>query len=125
VNTLVDTREPRVCIIITRSLIQEEDQARGLFDLLRECCMIPWFDDILGTLCLIIYTLTLIPLVKYCYIVLEANDNGNGASPPPHPLQPGCSTTLRKINSRSTNNALQLKGREKNWCKKGELMGEW
>jgi hypothetical protein len=82
-------------------------------------------DDILGTLCLIIYTLTLVPLIKYCYIVLRANDNGNGASPPPHPLQPGCSTTLRKINSRSTNNALQLKGREKNWCKKGELMGEW
>jgi hypothetical protein len=97
VNTLVDTREPRVCIIITRSLIQEEDQARGLFDLLRECCMIPWFDDILGTLCLIIYTLTLIPLVKYCYIVLEANDNGNGASPPPPPV----STATRLLNNSS------------------------
>lgn len=83
-------------------------------------------DDILGSLCIIIYTLTLILLIKYCYIVLRANDNGNGASPPPRPpLQSGCSTTLRKISSRSTNNALHLKSREKNWCKKGELMGEW
>lgn len=35
-------------------------------------------DDILGVLSLIIYTFTLIPLIKYCFIVLQANDNGNG-----------------------------------------------
>jgi len=35
-------------------------------------------DDILGVLSLIFYTLTLIPLVKYVFIVLQANDNGEG-----------------------------------------------
>lgn len=35
-------------------------------------------DDILGTLSLIIYTITLIPLIKYCFIVLKANDEGQG-----------------------------------------------
>jgi KUP system potassium uptake protein len=35
-------------------------------------------DDILGVLSLIVYTLTLIPLVKYVFIVLQANDNGEG-----------------------------------------------
>lgn len=35
-------------------------------------------DDILGVLSLIFYTLTLIPLVKYVFIVLRANDNGEG-----------------------------------------------
>jgi KUP system potassium uptake protein len=37
-------------------------------------------EDILGVLCLIIYTLTLVPLIKYCHIVLRANDNGNGGT---------------------------------------------
>jgi KUP system potassium uptake protein len=36
--------------------------------------------DILGALCLIIYTLTLIPLIKYVFIVLQANDNGEGGT---------------------------------------------
>ena len=35
-------------------------------------------DDILGVLSIIFYTLTLIPLVKYVFIVLRANDNGDG-----------------------------------------------
>jgi KUP system potassium uptake protein len=35
-------------------------------------------DDILGVLSLIFYTLTLIPLIKYVFIVLQANDNGEG-----------------------------------------------
>jgi len=35
-------------------------------------------DDILGVLSLIIYTIVLIPLLKYVFIVLWANDNGNG-----------------------------------------------
>ncbi|KAJ0096126.1 hypothetical protein Patl1_17087 [Pistacia atlantica] len=35
-------------------------------------------DDILGVLSLIFYTLTLIPLIKYAFIVLQANDNGDG-----------------------------------------------
>lgn len=37
-------------------------------------------DDILGVLSLIFYTLTFIPLIKYVFIVLRANDNGNGNS---------------------------------------------
>ncbi|TXG63484.1 hypothetical protein EZV62_010478 [Acer yangbiense] len=37
-------------------------------------------DDILGVLSLILYTLTLIPLVKYVLIVLRANDNGDGGT---------------------------------------------
>jgi KUP system potassium uptake protein len=35
-------------------------------------------DDILGALSLIIYTIVLIPMLKYVFIVLWANDNGNG-----------------------------------------------
>lgn len=34
--------------------------------------------DILGVLSLIIYTLITIPLIKYVFIVLRANDNGEG-----------------------------------------------
>ncbi|WVY97874.1 hypothetical protein V8G54_030025 [Vigna mungo] len=37
-------------------------------------------DDILGVLSLILYTITLIPLVKYVFIVLKANDNGDGGT---------------------------------------------
>ncbi|KAJ0096125.1 hypothetical protein Patl1_17086 [Pistacia atlantica] len=37
-------------------------------------------DDILGVLSLIFYTLTLIPLIKYTFIVLQANDNGDGGT---------------------------------------------
>lgn len=37
-------------------------------------------DDVLGVLSLIYYTLTLIPLFKYVFIVLQANDNGDGIS---------------------------------------------
>ncbi|CAK9135500.1 unnamed protein product [Ilex paraguariensis] len=37
-------------------------------------------DDILGVLSLILYTLTLIPLLKYVFIVLRANDNGDGGT---------------------------------------------
>jgi KUP system potassium uptake protein len=36
--------------------------------------------DILGALSLIIYTITIISLVKYIFIVLRANDNGEGAT---------------------------------------------
>lgn len=35
-------------------------------------------DDVLGVLSLILYTLTLIPLIKYVLIVLHANDNVDG-----------------------------------------------
>lgn len=35
-------------------------------------------DDILGVLSLIFYTILSIPLLKYVFIVLRANDNGNG-----------------------------------------------
>ncbi|GER33001.1 potassium transporter [Striga asiatica] len=37
-------------------------------------------DDILGVLSLIFYTITLIPLCKYVFIVLRANDNGDGGT---------------------------------------------
>ncbi|GLU07400.1 hypothetical protein SLE2022_243600 [Rubroshorea leprosula] len=37
-------------------------------------------DDILGVLSLIFYTLTLIPLIKYVFIVLRATDNGEGGT---------------------------------------------
>ncbi|KAM3353959.1 hypothetical protein ACQJBY_024887 [Aegilops geniculata] len=35
-------------------------------------------DDLLGVMSLIIYTVLLLPLMKYCFIVLRANDNGDG-----------------------------------------------
>jgi KUP system potassium uptake protein len=37
-------------------------------------------DDILGVLSLIIYTLLLLPMLKYVFIVLRANDNGDGGT---------------------------------------------
>ncbi|KAJ4953743.1 hypothetical protein NE237_030575 [Protea cynaroides] len=37
-------------------------------------------DDILGVLSLIIYSLTLITLIKYVFVVLSANDNGDGGT---------------------------------------------
>ncbi|XP_031486796.1 potassium transporter 5-like [Nymphaea colorata] len=37
-------------------------------------------DDILGVLSLIYYTIILITMVKYIFIVLRANDNGNGGT---------------------------------------------
>jgi len=35
-------------------------------------------DEILGVLSFIFWTLTLIPVIKYVFIVLSANDNGEG-----------------------------------------------
>lgn len=35
-------------------------------------------EDVIGALSLIIYSLTLIPLLKYVFIVLRANDAGQG-----------------------------------------------
>ncbi|XP_010274396.1 PREDICTED: potassium transporter 5-like [Nelumbo nucifera] len=37
-------------------------------------------NDILGVLSLIIYTLVLVPLIKYVFIVIRANDNGDGGT---------------------------------------------
>ncbi|RZC49341.1 hypothetical protein C5167_017764 [Papaver somniferum] len=37
-------------------------------------------EDVVGALSLIIYSLTLIPLIKYVFIVLRANDNGQGGT---------------------------------------------
>ncbi|TKY52538.1 Potassium transporter 5 [Spatholobus suberectus] len=37
-------------------------------------------DDILGVLSLIFYTITLVPLIKYVFIVLRATDNGDGGT---------------------------------------------
>jgi len=41
-------------------------------------------EDVIGALSLIIYTLTLIPLLKYVFVVLRANDNGQGKMLDPH-----------------------------------------
>lgn len=35
-------------------------------------------EDVIGALSLIIYSLTLVPLIKYVFIVCRANDNGQG-----------------------------------------------
>ncbi|MCO5598048.1 hypothetical protein L7F22_052138 [Adiantum nelumboides] len=40
----------------------------------------PHREDVLGALCLIIYSLSLIPLIKYVVVVLSAHDNGNGGT---------------------------------------------
>ncbi|XP_043689187.1 probable potassium transporter 11 [Telopea speciosissima] len=37
-------------------------------------------DDVIGALSLIIYSLTLVPLLKYVFVVLRANDNGQGGT---------------------------------------------
>ncbi|RHN39511.1 putative potassium transporter [Medicago truncatula] len=37
-------------------------------------------DDILGVLSVIYYTILALPLLKYVFIVLKANDNGNGGA---------------------------------------------
>ncbi|KAL5098095.1 hypothetical protein RYX36_002422 [Vicia faba] len=37
-------------------------------------------EDVIGALSLIIYSLTLVPLLKYVFIVLRANDNGQGGT---------------------------------------------
>ncbi|OVA06668.1 potassium transporter [Macleaya cordata] len=37
-------------------------------------------EDVVGALSLIIYSLTLIPLIKYVFLVLRANDNGQGGT---------------------------------------------
>lgn len=37
---------------------------------------------VIGALSLIIYSLTLIPLLKYVFVVLRANDNGQGKELP-------------------------------------------
>ncbi|KAI3921405.1 hypothetical protein MKW98_013339 [Papaver atlanticum] len=37
-------------------------------------------EDVVGALSLIIYSLTLIPLIKYVFVVLRANDNGQGGT---------------------------------------------
>lgn len=34
--------------------------------------------DILGALSLVMYTIALLPLAKYIFVVLKANDNGEG-----------------------------------------------
>lgn len=36
--------------------------------------------DVLGALSIVIYTIAFIPLIKYVFVVLKANDNGEGMS---------------------------------------------
>lgn len=36
--------------------------------------------DVLGALSIVLYTIALIPLMKYVFIVLKANDSGEGIS---------------------------------------------
>lgn len=54
-------------------------------------------EDVIGALSLIIYSLTLIPLLKYVFIVCRANDNGQGKAPPIRIL---CDTLLGSLSSR-------------------------
>ncbi|KAH9730328.1 Potassium transporter 5 [Citrus sinensis] len=64
-------------------------------------------DDILGVFSLIIYTLSLIPLIKYVFIVLQANDNGDEAA--------DCNLELpRSRGSRGTAMALRVKHKLEN-----------
>ena len=49
-------------------------------------------DELMGALSLIIYTLFLIPLIKYAFIVMRANDNGEGKI---RPLSHGVSLQIR------------------------------
>jgi KUP system potassium uptake protein len=35
-------------------------------------------DDLIGVLSIILYTLIILPMLKYVFIVLKANDNGDG-----------------------------------------------
>jgi len=39
--------------------------------------------DVLGALSLVIYTIAVIPLAKYVFVVLKANDNGEGNASAP------------------------------------------
>ncbi|CAM6092546.1 unnamed protein product [Calypogeia fissa] len=41
---------------------------------------IPTKTEVYGSLSIILYTFTLLPLIKYVFIVLRANDNGNGGT---------------------------------------------
>jgi hypothetical protein len=60
--------------------------------------------DVLGALSLVIYTIALIPLLKYMFIVLNADDNGEGQSNwPPHAFT---EVKLRKHSSWSINFSL-------------------
>ena len=43
-------------------------------------------DNLLGVLSLIIYTIILVPFFKYAFIVLHANDNGEGSLLINHPI---------------------------------------
>jgi K+ transporter len=63
-------------------------------------------DDLVGVLSLMLYTLILIPMVKYVFIVLYANDNGDGelGSAPiihtsVHPSNPTCSNSKISIDA--------------------------
>jgi KUP system potassium uptake protein len=61
-------------------------------------------DDILGVLSLIFYSLTLITMIKYVFIVLAANDNGDGNFNPLHLMLNyhliACFKVFRYINCR-------------------------
>lgn len=42
--------------------------------------------DVLGALSLVMYTIALLPLAKYVFVVLKANDNGEGKYQQHYPL---------------------------------------
>lgn len=48
------------------------------FDVMFAKAPISGNEDILGALSLVLYTLILIPLIKYVFVVLWANDDGEG-----------------------------------------------
>jgi hypothetical protein len=75
--------------------------------------------DVVGALSLIIYTISLIPLVKYMFIVLRANDNGEGKFSTYCPLMclGDCSCSFFQFGRRSRESFLPSR------CLRTELIG--
>lgn len=95
--------------------------------------------DILGALSIIIYTITLIPLIKYVFIVLHANNNGEGGTlslyalicryakvnmlPNRQPADEHLSDFRIKVPTKGLERALKIKyGLEKNFVWKNVLL---
>jgi KUP system potassium uptake protein len=54
-------------------------------------------DDLVGVLSLILYTLIIIPMLKYVFIVLYANDNGDGKNRSRKPPSSSSSSIIDRL----------------------------
>jgi KUP system potassium uptake protein len=54
-------------------------------------------DDLVGVLSLMLYTLILIPMLKYVFIVLYANDNGDGKNRSRKPPSSSSSSIIDRL----------------------------